>query len=126
MSSLVAIVLVLYGLLISFCLIFWAVLKVRRASSKNTSQLNHDESHAWPRTNRSKDLTILKIPSDDQGSNQIPSSGINSLEGSSGNPDAKTNDPDLRQAERIQPKHNSRKNDAFERFLRGDRDRKGS
>ena len=126
MSSLVAIVLVLYGLLISFCLIFWAVLKVRRASSKNTSQLNHDESPAWPRTNRSKDLTILKIPSDDQGSNQIPSSGINSLEGSSGNPDAKTNDPDLRQAERIQPKHNSRKNDAFERFLRGDRDRKGS
>ena len=126
MSSLVAIVLVLYGLLISFCLIFWAVLKVRRASSKNTSQLNHDESHAWRRSNRSKDLTILKIRSDDQGSNQIPSSGINSLEGSSGNPDAKTNDPDLRQAERIQPKHNSRKNDAFERFLRGDRDRKGS
>tara|TARA_B100000686_G_C16489750_1_gene811444 strand:- start:463 stop:822 length:360 start_codon:yes stop_codon:yes gene_type:complete len=117
--------LVLYGLLLSFCLTLWAVLKIRRGRSKNALHLDHEESQLGLQTGPSKDLTILRMPRNDQGSNQISMAQTDFLEKSSRTSDAETDDLGLGQAKRIKPRKNSWNDDAFERFLRGDRDGKG-
>jgi hypothetical protein len=119
-SSLVAIVLVLYGLLIALCLTIWAAVMLRRTPAEYQSQQTPERSSVWPQDSAPLTIPPDKVPGVDKRTEQTSNAGME-VQRQSSKPSPADND-NLKEKELGQSKENSRQNDAFERFLRAGRD----